>query len=158
MAHCRASMPSQALADWAAMWGDARGFLRIAEARAYCAARGQGARLGAADLSKGHGGSQPKLYMVASPLEFADAYVRSAKKPAYEVIEANAGCFLSLIWTSSSSHLGRLGLRMLPQPPPFLPHCCSCPVSQARSLLVSPRGRELRFCVPLGAESRSGAC
>ena len=52
------------------------------------------ARLWAADLSMGTGGSAPKLYLIATPAQFAAAYMRVACKHAYEVIDTERGCYL----------------------------------------------------------------
>lgn len=86
-------MPSTAVRQWVALLGKEHVHLRMADAAAMVAGL-PAARLWAADLSKGRGGSQPKLYLVATPSDFAAAYLRVVQKHAYEVIDDNRGCFL----------------------------------------------------------------
>jgi hypothetical protein len=52
--------------------------------------------LGGRSLSKGKGGSEPKLYIVATPADFIAAYLRVPFKHEYEVIDDVRGCHLYL--------------------------------------------------------------
>ena len=79
--------------QWVALLGKEHVHFRMSDAAAMIAGL-PAARLWAADLSKGRGGSQPKLYLVATPSDFAAAYLRVVHKHAYEVIDDDRGCFL----------------------------------------------------------------
>jgi len=63
-------------------------------------------RCWAADLSKGKGGSEPKLCVVTTPADFIAAYLRVPFKHAYEVIDDVRGChpFLDLPIYSSAEY------------------------------------------------------
>jgi hypothetical protein len=92
---------------WADVIGSVKVHLRISAALdALQTAVTPEVRCWAADLSKGKGGSEPKLCVVTTPADFIAAYLRVPFKHAYEVIDDVRGChpFLDLPIYSSAEY------------------------------------------------------